>query len=172
MPYKQYFVNAGIRQHLVVNRIEAMKNANGMREMTVDGWFAELGTRLRASVEQSLLADCLPCLSRPLPVSNFFFVDPFGVCIVNARDDLTLQPFLDVSTDGTQTWDKIDDVNCQIETVDLIENRKFERSVDAALFLVPVYMYVVVILAPVTKFVNERSIGMEVEDDRLVGGEE
>ena len=143
-----------------------------MHEMIVDGGFAEFGTRLRASVEQSLLADCSPCLSRPLPVSNFFFVDAFDVCIVNARDDLTLQPFLDVGTDGTQTWDKIDDVNCQIETVDLIENRKFERSVDAALFLIPAYMYVVVILAPVTKFVNERSIGMEVEDDWLVGGEE
>jgi hypothetical protein len=49
MPCKQYFVNAGIRQHRVVNHIEAMKNANGMREMTVDGWFAAFGTRLRVS---------------------------------------------------------------------------------------------------------------------------
>ena len=113
---KQYFANAGIRQHPVVNRIEAMKNANGMREMTVDGWVAELSTRFRASVEQSLRADRLPCLSRPFPVSNFFFVDPFGVCIVNARDDLTLQPFLDVGAHGTQTWDTIDDVDCQTAT--------------------------------------------------------
>src|SRR5579862_9725728 len=112
------------------------------------------------------------CLSRPLPVSNFFFVDAFGMSVVDVRDDLTLQPFLDVGADGAQTWDTIDDVNCQIETVDLIENRKFERRVDAALFLVPAHMYVVVILAPVTKFVNERSVGVEVEDDRLVGGEE
>ena len=37
-----------------------------------------------------------------------------------------------------------------------------------ALFLVPAHMYVVVILAPVTQFVNERSIGVEVEDHRLV----
>ena len=99
-------------------------------------------------------------------------VDAFGVSVVDARDDLILQPFLDVGSDGMQTRDTIDDVNCQIEAVDLIENRKFERSVDAALFLVPAYMYVVVIPAPVTKFVNERSVGMEVEDHRLVGGKQ
>jgi NADPH:quinone reductase-like Zn-dependent oxidoreductase len=59
------------------------------------------------------------------------------VSVANARDDLTLQPFLDVGADKTQTWDAIDDVNCQIEAVDLIENREFERRVDAAFFLVP-----------------------------------
>ena len=78
------------------------------------------------------------CLAfRPLPVSNFFVVDAFGVSEVNVRDDLSLQPFLDVGPDGTQTRDTIDDVDCKIESVDLIQNRKFERSVDAALFLYP-----------------------------------
>src|SRR5579863_3194487 len=112
------------------------------------------------------------CLSRPLPVSNFFFVDAFGMSVVDVRDDLTLQPFLDVGSDGTQTWDTIDDINCQIETVDLIENRKLERSVDAALLLVPAYMNVVVILAPVTKLMNERSVGVEVEDHGFVSGKQ
>ena len=42
---------------------------------------------------------CSPCLSRPLPVSNFFFVDAFGVSVVNALDDLALQPFFDVGAD-------------------------------------------------------------------------
>jgi hypothetical protein len=32
-------------------------------------------------------------------------------------------------------------------------------------------MNVVMILAPIAEFVDERRIGMEVEDDRLVGGE-
>src|SRR5580698_5532585 len=114
----------------------------------------------------------LSCLSWPLPVSNLLLVDAFGVSVGNARDDLTLQPFLDVGSDGTQTWDTIDHVNCQIEAVDLIENRRFERSVDAALLLVPAYVYVVVILAPVTKFMYERSVGMEVEDHRFVGGKQ
>jgi len=92
------------------------------------------------------------------------------VSIVNARDDLTLQPFLDMGSDDTQAWDTIDDVNCQIEAVNLIENRKFERSIDATLFFVPPHMNVLMIRAPVSKFVNERSIGMEVEDNWLVGG--
>jgi hypothetical protein len=80
------------------------------------------------------------CLSGPLPVSNLFLVDAFRVSVVNARVDLAPQQFLDVGSDGTQTWDTIDEVNCQIETVNLVENRKFERRVDAALFLVPAYM--------------------------------
>src|SRR5580692_6836939 len=114
----------------------------------------------------------LSCLSRPLPVSNLLLVDAFGVSVVNARDDLTLQPFLDVGADRTQTRDTIDDINCQIEAIDLIENRKLERGVDAALLLIPAYMYVVVILAPIAELVNERSITMEVEDHRLVDGEQ
>ena len=105
------------------------------------------GQRAPPYVDLAVLTrQCKPRLSRPLPVSNFFFVDAFSVSVVNARDDLTLQPFLDVGADGTQTRDTIDDVDCQIEAVDLIENREFERSVDAALFLVPAHMYVVVIL--------------------------
>jgi hypothetical protein len=57
-------------------------------------------------------------------------------------------------------------------TADCCEKSSICRTSDAALFLVPAHTYVVVISAPVTQFVNERSIGMEVEDDRLVCGEE
>ena len=94
------------------------------------------------------------------------------MCVGNALDDLSLQPFLDVSANGAHTRDAIDDIHRQMEAVDLVENRKFERSVDAALLFLTVHVNVVVVRAPVREFVNKRRIGMEVENDRLVGREE
>ena len=76
------------------------------------------------------------CLSRPLPVSNFLFVDAFGVSVADARDDLILQPFLGVRCDGSQAWNTIDYVDCQTEAVDLIKNCELERSVDASLLFI------------------------------------
>ena len=40
------------------------------------------------------------CLAGPFPVANLFLIDALGVGIVDALDDLTLQPFFDVSADG------------------------------------------------------------------------
>jgi signal transduction histidine kinase len=36
MPSKQYFANAGIRQHLIVSTIEAMNDVDGIREMVIE----------------------------------------------------------------------------------------------------------------------------------------
>src|SRR5450755_1979271 len=116
-----------------------------------------------------MLSSCLP---RPLPVSNFYFVDSFQMSIVDALDDLVLQPFFDVSANGAQARDAVDDVDGKIEAVDLVQDGKFQRSVDVALFLVSADMDVVMILAPVAEFVDQRSVGVEVENDRLVGGKE
>src|ERR1017187_8333640 len=109
-----------------------------------------------------------PCLPRPLPISHFFFVDAFPMSIIDALDDLVLQPFLDVSANGVQAWNPVDDIDGQIEAVDLVKNGKFQRSVYVSLFLVSAHMDVVVILAPVAEFVNQRSVGVEVENDGLV----
>ena len=43
MPCKQYFVNAGIRQHLIVNSIEATKNVDGIRELVIRSQQSEEG---------------------------------------------------------------------------------------------------------------------------------
>src|SRR4029077_15991112 len=111
------------------------------------------------------------CLPRPLPVSNVLFIDAFVVSVVEALDDLPLQPFFDVSANGAQTRNTVDDIDCQVEAIDLVDNREFKRSVDIPLFLVAAHMNVVMVRAPVTEFVNERGVGVEVEDHRLVGGE-
>ena len=111
-------------------------------------------------------------LSRPFPVADFFFVDAFGVRVVDAVDDLVFQPFFDVGADGAQARNAVDDIDRQVEAVDLIEDREFQRRVDVAFFLVSAHMNVVVIRAAVAQLVNQRGVGVEVEDDRLVGGEE
>ena len=88
--------------------------------------------------------------------------------VVNAFDDLVLEPFLQMSRGGLQLWNAIDDVDGQVEAVDLVQDRQFERCVDVALFLISANVEVVMILAPIRELVDERGIGVEVEDDRLI----
>src|SRR5271163_3157079 len=56
-------------------------------------------------------------LPGPLPIANFFLIDAFGVSIVNALNNLALQPFLDVSANGAQARNPVDDIDSQIEAV-------------------------------------------------------
>ena len=72
-------------------------------------------------------------LTRPFPVANFFLIDALGVSVVDALDDLALQPFFDVSADGAQTRNAVDDINGQVEAVDLVDDRKLQRGIDIAL---------------------------------------
>src|SRR5580692_3026837 len=66
----------------------------------------------------------------------------------------------------------VDNVNRKIKAIDLIQDGEFKRRIDIALFLISPYMDVVVILAAVAEFVDERGIGVEVENDRLIDREE
>ena len=126
----------------------------------------------KTRIRSSFLVEGFTCLSRPLPVADFLLIDAFGMGVVDALDDLALQPFLDMSPGWLQTRNAIDDVNRQIEAVHLIEDRKLERSIDVALFLVSADVKVVMIFSAVTKLVDERSIRVEVEDNRFVCGEQ
>src|ERR1700731_1541864 len=96
-----------------------------------------------------------PCLLRPLPIANLF--------LVNA---------LRVRADRTQPRHTVDNIDGQIEAVNLVDNGQLERSIDVPLFLVPAHVNVVMIPAPVTQLMNQRSVRMEIEDDRLVGGKQ
>ena len=108
---------------------------------------------------------------RPFPVANFIAIDALGVGVVDAVDDLVLEPFLDVSADGPEARNAVDDVNRQVEAIDLVEDGELERSVDVAFFLVAAHVDVAVICAAVREFVNERGVGVEIENDGLIGGE-
>src|SRR6266851_991098 len=139
------------------------------------------GDRYRTSVKTSrcsapglnrLFGGALPrSLPRPFPVANLFLVDTFGVGVIDAFDDLILQPLFDVGADGTEARDPVDNVDRQVKAIDLVEDGKLEWRVDVALFLVSADMYVVMILATIAELVDERGIRVEVEDDGFVGGE-
>ena len=92
--------------------------------------------------------------------------------IVDAVDDLVLQPLFGVRGGGLQALYPVDDIDCEVEAVDLIENRKLQRRVDVALFLIPADVDVSVVGPAISELVDERRVGVEVEDDGLVAGEQ
>ena len=88
--------------------------------------------------------------------------------IAHALDDLILEPVLHVRAGIAQTRHAVDHVDGELEAVDLVDDREFERRVDVALLLVAVNVDVLVIRAAVGELVDERRVRVEVEDDRLV----
>ena len=111
-------------------------------------------------------------LEGPLPAGDLLAVDSVFVGVVDALDDLVLEPLFEVSGGGLQPGDSVDDVDGEIEAVDLVEDGQLEWRVDVALLLVAADVDVAVVLAAVGEFVDERGVGVEVEDDGLVEGEE
>ena len=96
-----------------------------------------------------------PDLTPPLPVANFFFIDAFGVGIGDALDDLSFQPFLDVSADRAQARNAVNDIDSQVKAIDLVEDGKLQRGIDIALLLVSPHMNVVMVPAPIAELVDE-----------------
>ena len=84
----------------------------------------------------------------------------------------SLSQLLDVRGGGLQAGHAVDHVDGEVEAVDLIEDRELERRVDVALLLVAAHVDVVVVVAAIGELVDERGVAVEVEDDRLVEGEE
>ena len=66
----------------------------------------------------------------------------------------------------------VDYIDCQCEAIDLIIDRQLHRRVDVAAFLVATHVHVLMIGPPVGEPVNQPRVAMEVEDDRLVHGEQ
>src|ERR1022692_1198238 len=92
--------------------------------------------------------------------------------IVNAVDDLVLQPFFYMRPDGLQTRNAVDDIDGQVEAIHLVDNRQFQWSIDVALFFISAHVNVLVIGAAVGELMDEGSIGVKVEDYGLVGGKQ
>src|SRR5579872_4527064 len=108
---------------------------------------------------------------RPSPIPDLRLIDAFRMGIVDALDDLSLEAFLEVGAGFLQTWNAVNDVDCQVETIDLILDREFERSIDIALLLVPTHVNIDVVRPAIRELVNQPRIAVEVEDHRLVFGE-
>ena len=66
----------------------------------------------------------------------------------------------------------IDDVDDEMEAVKIIEHHHVERRGGGALLLVPAYMNVAVIGAPVGETMDEPRIAVVGEDHRSIGGEQ
>ena len=63
-------------------------------------------------------------------------------------------------------------INHQVEAVNLVENGQLQGSVNVALFLVTPHMDAVLVRAAIHQLVNQPGIAVEVEDYRLVRGEQ
>ena len=66
----------------------------------------------------------------------------------------------------------VDDIDGEVKAVDLVEDREFQRGVDVSLLLVTADVEVIVIGTAIGELVDEGCVGVEVEDDGLVFGEE
>ncbi len=92
--------------------------------------------------------------------------------VVDGFNDLVLEPLAGVTGGATEGRDTVDDVDGEVEAVDLVEDGEFERGVDVALFRVAADVEVFVVGLLVGELVDERGIGVEVEDNGLIRGEE
>ncbi len=75
--------------------------------------------------------------------------------VIDALDDLILQPFFDVRPAGLQARNAVDYIDSQVKTIDLIVDGTLERSVDVAFLFIPTHMNVLVIGAAITELVDE-----------------
>src|SRR5262245_31607482 len=108
----------------------------------------------------------------PGPLIGFRLVDTVLVGVALAVDLHVAQLLLDVRARDPQARDAIDDVDGETEAVDLVANGEIERRVDVALLFVAAHVQVLVIGAPVGQSMDQPGIAVEVEDDRLVCGEQ
>src|ERR1700692_2494634 len=104
---------------------------------------------------------------RPLPVADRRTIDALAVCKVDTVDDLAFQPLLHVCPGALESGNTIDHINRQVEAVDLIADRKFERRVDVALLFIAANMDVAVVGSAIGELVDQPRISMEVAEDRL-----
>src|SRR5271165_4636265 len=117
-------------------------------------------------------ADCGPVLVRPHPSRGFGLVDAVFVRVIAALDLHVQEAFFGVAADLLQARHAVDGVHRQAEAVNVVVDGQFKRRVDVALLLVTAHMHVVVIVAAVSEAMNQPRVSVEVEDDRLVEGEE
>jgi hypothetical protein len=77
-----------------------------------------------------------------------------------------------MTTNLLESWHPVDDIHGKAESVNVVLDGQFERSTDAALFFLAVYMNVVVIRSAIGQVMYQLWIAVKVENDRLVDREE
>src|ERR1039458_9667596 len=66
----------------------------------------------------------------------------------------------------------VNGVNCKTEAVSFVVDRQFHRGIDVPFLLVAAHMEVFVVGATVGQPVNQPRVSMEIENDRLIRGEQ
>src|ERR1700722_5561771 len=121
---------------------------------------------------RSLSADSVLLSQRPGPVPDLRPVDALRVRIVNAVDDLTLEPLFQVRSGRLDARHSIDHIDREMEAIDVVAYRQLQRRVDVATLHVSANVNVRMVGATIGELVDQPGIAVEVEDDRLVLGEE
>src|SRR5690625_2564962 len=108
----------------------------------------------------------------PGPVANVGMIHPVAVGVVDAVDAQVAQLLLDVCALHLQTGHAIDHVDGETEAVDPVLDGEFERRVDTAALHVAADMQVAMVGTAVSEPVDKPRIAVEIEQDRLVDGEQ
>src|SRR3954451_6005663 len=104
----------------------------------------------------------------PPPVPYFGFVYAFRVSVVDAFNDLSLQPFLDVCARTLQPRHPVDHVDSKSESIHLVSNGEFQRRIDVSLLFISTDVNVGVIRPAISKLVHQPGISVKIENHRLV----
>ena len=110
--------------------------------------------------------------ARPGPVGDLGTVASVLVRVAQVVDDRVLHVFLEVPGLRAQPRHPIDHVDHQVEARRSVQHRQLQRRVDVPLLAVAVDVQVLLALEAVGELVDQRRVAVEVEDDRLVGGEQ
>src|SRR5712691_3638194 len=105
----------------------------------------------------------VPSSRRPFPLANLWTIDPFRVRIVDALDDLVLEPIFGMRATGCEARHAVNNINGQTEPVDLIPNCQFQWRIDVALLPVSMNVKVLVVGSAIGELVNQRRIAMKVK---------
>ena len=89
-----------------------------------------------------------------------------------ASDLPVAEALFSVRANGLKFGNAVNCVDRQTEAVGFVVDRQFHRRIDVPFFLVAAHMQVLVIGTPVGQSVGEPRISVEIEDDRLVRGEQ
>ena len=87
----------------------------------------------------------------PLPVQNFWHVDPVFVNVLFVLDELVAYKLFEVATDWHQLRHAVDHVTREVKTVEIIQHRHVERRGGGAFFFVSAHVKVVMIVAAISR---------------------
>ena len=104
----------------------------------------------------------------PSPTYYLRLVNAVLVSVVTAVSLLITAAFQGLSPDSLKLRRPIDYIHRQAETIDLIVDGQFHRSIDVAFFLISTYVHVAVVGSTVSQPVNQPRVAMKIEDDWFV----